>query len=226
MKIFVFTGAGISAESGLQTFRASDGLWEEHKIQDVATVAGWNRNKQLVLDFYNARRKAVKEAEPNAAHLALAELEKYHDVTVVTQNIDDLHERAGSTKVIHLHGNIFTVKSEHDDGAVYDWFDDLKIGDVDDKGTQLRPNIVWFGESVPNYSLAYLEARKSDILIVIGTSAKVYPAADLITVGAKDKFYIDLDIPYEFEERGFFCFREKASEGVPKVLEILKNYNG
>src|ERR1035437_3298973 len=180
-KIVVLTGAGISAESGLKTFRDSGGLWEEHRIEDVATFEGWQRNPQLVLTFYNERRKQLINAEPNAAHKALVRLEQKYDVQIITQNVDDLHERAGSSKVLHLHGELKKVRSTIDDNLVYDlkgW--ELKMGDKCEKGSQLRPHIVWFGEAVPMIQLATVMIEKADFFFLIGPFLNVYPAALLL----------------------------------------------
>jgi len=179
--IVVLSGAGISAESGISTFRDAGGLWEGYDIRDVATPEAWNKNKALVLDFYNMRRKAALDAKPNAGHLALAELEKHFKVTVITQNVDNLHEKAGSTKVIHLHGELFKSRSTGDEKLIYDiegW--ELKLGDKCEKGFQLRPHIVWFGEMVPMMDIAVEEAATADVFIVVGTSLQVYPAAGLM----------------------------------------------
>lgn len=185
----VLSGAGISAESGISTFRDSNGLWENHRIEDVATPEGWNANPKLVLEFYNQRRKQLFEVEPNEGHKSLVKLEDFYDVQIVTQNVDDLHERAGSSNVLHLHGELKKVRSTIDHNLVYDldhW--ELKSGDKCENGSQLRPHIVWFGEAVPNIILAEENIRKADVLIIVGTSLNVYPAAglvDLIKEGAK-----------------------------------------
>ena len=180
-KIVVLTGAGMSAESGIRTFRDSNGLWEEHRVEDVATYEAWLRNQQLVLDFYNQRRKQLYEVTPNAGHTALVELEKKFEVQIITQNVDDLHERAGSAHVLHLHGELKKVRSTVDENLVYElpgW--ELKKGDLCEKGSQLRPHIVWFGEAVPMIEPAMELTAKADIFIVIGTSLNVYPAAGLV----------------------------------------------
>lgn len=180
-KLVVLTGAGISAESGLQTFRDGDGLWEGYSIYDVATPEAWQRNPVLVQDFYNMRRKAVTDAEPNAAHILLADLEKKFDVSIITQNIDNLHERAGSSSVLHLHGIITQSRSTRNPELVYDikgW--ELKMGDTCELGSQLRPHIVWFGEAVPEIERAASIVAQADIFMIIGTSLVVYPAAGLI----------------------------------------------
>lgn len=179
-KIVVLTGAGISAESGIKTFRDADGLWENHRIEDVASPEGWAANRELVLDFYNQRRRQLLQCQPNRAHIALAELENKYDVTIITQNVDDLHERAGSKSIIHLHGELLKMRSSLDENLVYDCPGDINVGDKCEKGSQLRPYIVWFGEAVPKIEDAVLEVRKADIFIVIGTSLLVYPAAGLI----------------------------------------------
>lgn len=180
-KLVVFTGAGISAESGIKTFRDSGGLWEQFKIEDVATFEAWQKNQALVLDFYNQRRKQVKEAAPNAGHLLLAELQKKFDVQVITQNVDDLHERAGSKKVLHLHGEIMKARSTVDEALVYTLKStEIKAGDLCEKGSQLRPHIVWFGELVPEMERANDLAAQADFFVVIGTSLNVYPAAGVI----------------------------------------------
>jgi NAD-dependent deacetylase len=182
-KIVVFSGAGMSAESGIKTFRDSGGLWEEYRIEEVATPEAWDKNKQLVLEFYNQRRKQVMEAKPNEAHKLVAELQHKYDVQVITQNIDDLHERAGSKKVLHLHGEIMKSRSSHHPHLVYPlthW--EIKEGDMCEQGTQLRPHIVWFGEAVPEMDNAIALAEEADIFVTIGTSLNVYPAANLIHV--------------------------------------------
>ncbi|MBA5630635.1 SIR2 family NAD-dependent protein deacylase [Moheibacter lacus] len=179
-KIVVLTGAGISAESGISTFRDANGLWENHDIMEVASIEGWRRNPELVLNFYNLRRKQLKEVQPNSAHYFLKELEEKYDVVVITQNVDDLHERAGSSKIIHLHGELLKVRSEKDENLILDWSEDINIGDVAADGSQLRPHIVWFGELVPKLEEAIEEILTADIMLVIGTSLQVYPAASLI----------------------------------------------
>ena len=193
-KIVVFSGAGMSAESGIKTFRDSGGLWEEYKIEDVATFEAWLKNQDLVLDFYNQRRRQVMEAQPNEAHYLVAELQKHFDVQVITQNIDDLHERAGSKKVLHLHGEIMKGRSTVKHELVYDlkhW--EIKKGDTCEVGSQIRPHIVWFGEAVPEMDKATELAEKADVFITIGTSLNVYPAANLIHVieGHIPKFLVD-----------------------------------
>jgi len=223
-KIVVLTGAGISAESGLKTFRDSGGLWEEHRIEDVATFEGWQRNPQLVLTFYNERRKQLINAEPNAAHKALVRLEQKYDVQIITQNVDDLHERAGSSKVLHLHGELKKVRSTVDNNLLYDlkgW--ELKMGDKCEKGSQLRPHIVWFGEAVPMIQLATVMTEQADIFIVIGTSLNVYPAASLIQFVPDDAAMYLIDpnsgqLPYV---KRLEIINENAGIGTPSLVERL-----
>ncbi|MGK4568814.1 SIR2 family NAD-dependent protein deacylase [Flavobacterium sp. 3HN19-14] len=192
-KLVVLTGAGISAESGIKTFRDSDGLWEGHNVTDVATPEGWRKNPALVLDFYNQRRRQLHQVKPNLAHKILAELEQDFDVYIITQNVDNLHEKAGSTKVLHLHGELLKVRSTKNHAHVIDWHDDLNFGDEDDSGNQLRPHIVWFGEEVPALEEAVNLAQQADVFAVIGTSLQVYPAAGLIefTNEKIHHYYID-----------------------------------
>lgn len=192
-KLIILTGAGISAESGIKTFRDSDGLWEGHNVMDVATPEGWHKNQNLVLDFYNQRRRQLHEVKPNRGHEILAELEKYFDVHIITQNVDDLHERAGSSNVLHLHGQLLKVRSTKNQNYILDWKDDLNLGDFDQNGNQLRPHIVWFGEAVPAMEEAINLAEQADFFAVIGTSLQVYPAAGLIdyTNFNVPVFYID-----------------------------------
>ncbi|WP_281226296.1 SIR2 family NAD-dependent protein deacylase [Flavobacterium aquiphilum] len=192
-KLVVLTGAGISAESGIKTFRDSDGLWEGHNVLDVATPDGWHKNPALVLDFYNQRRKQLKEVQPNLGHQILAELEADFDVYIITQNVDDLHERAGSSNITHLHGQLLKVRSSKNKNYILDWHDDLNFGDVDQQGNQLRPHIVWFGEEVPALEEAITITEQADYFAVIGTSLQVYPAAGLIDFTKKETpiYYID-----------------------------------
>lgn len=193
-KIIVFSGAGISAESGIQTFRDAGGLWENYSIEDVATPEAWRRNPALVLDFYNQRRKQIMEAQPNAAHYFFALLEEHHDVEIITQNIDDLHERAGSTKVLHLHGEIMKARSTFNPSLVYDLkSSEIKMGDKCEKNSQLRPHIVWFNEAVPNMDVAIEKLDEVDYFIIVGTSLNVYPAAGLVNYvqPIAKKFLID-----------------------------------
>jgi NAD-dependent deacetylase len=223
-KLVVLSGAGISAESGIPTFRDSDGLWEGHNVMDVATPEGWRRNPALVLDFYNQRRKRALEVKPNRGHEILAELENYFDVTVVTQNVDDLHERAGSSHVIHLHGSLFESRSTKDETLVYPikgW--ELNLGDVCAKGSQLRPNIVWFGEMVPLMDVAADHAANADFFVVVGTSMVVYPAAGLISYVPHDalKFVVDPKLPEMGNVPSLQMVAEKASTGMEKVKQAL-----
>ena len=192
-KLVVLTGAGISAESGIKTFRDSDGLWEGHNVMDVATPEGWTKNPVLVLDFYNQRRQQLKEVQPNLAHQILAELEHDFDVFIITQNVDDLHERAGSTSVLHLHGELLKVRSSINPNYILDWREDLNLGDTDKNNNQLRPHIVWFGEAVPALEEAVAITQNADYFAVIGTSLQVYPAAGLLDFTAPQipVFYID-----------------------------------
>lgn len=218
-KLVVLSGAGISAESGIKTFRDSNGLWENHRVEDVASPEGFAKNPQLVLDFYNARRKQLNEVEPNEAHKILAELEKNFDVQIITQNVDDLHERAGSTKVLHLHGELKKARPVNSDGNVIPWENDLNVGDLNFEGIQLRPHIVWFGEMVPEMENAAEIASTADIFLVIGTSMQVYPAAGLIHYIPDhcEVFLIDPNLPNDFT-RSENCFQCGASEGM-KMLQ-------
>jgi len=222
-KLVVLSGAGISAESGLKTFRDSDGLWEGYNIEDVATPRAWRKDPQLVLDFYNYRRKKVLDAQPNAAHHGLAELEKNFDVTIITQNIDDLHERAGSTNVLHLHGEIFKMRSERDIELVYEIKGDIKIGDRAEDGEQLRPHIVWFEEPVPKIGEAIPVVRLADIFVVVGTSLVVYPAAGLVNYAPWNvpKYIIDKRIPYTSEITNITAIEKPATEGVVELIKLL-----
>lgn len=226
-KLVVFTGAGISAESGIKTFRATDGLWEEYNIMDVATPEAWERNQALVLDFYNQRRKQVVEAQPNKAHYALVELEQKYDVHIITQNIDNLHERAGSKKVLHLHGEIVKSRSTLDPTLIYPIKGtELCLGETCERGSQLRPHIVWFGEMVPEMENAYLIAEQAEVFMVVGTSMLVYPAAGLID-------YTPLNIPKYLIDPGdvkvngisnLTIIKEKAGVGLPILVDQLLKY--
>lgn len=222
-KLVVLTGAGISAESGLKTFRDSDGLWNGYNIEDVATPRAWKKNKQMVLDFYNMRRKDVLKAQPNAAHKGLAELEKDFDVHIITQNIDDLHERAGSTKVLHLHGEIFKMRSELNNTLIYEIKDDILLGDVAEDKVQLRPHIVWFEEPVPMIEEAAAVASEADIFVVIGTSLVVYPAAGLINYAPRaiPKFIVDKNIPYS-SLYNLTAIEKPATEGIGELIKLLE----
>ncbi len=221
--IVILTGAGISAESGLQTFRDSDGLWMGYNIEDVATPRGFAKNPALVLDFYNQRRKNVKAAEPNEAHKGLAALEKDFKVTIITQNIDDLHERGGSTNILHLHGEIFKMHSQHSPHEVLPIEGDINVGDVGKDGSQLRPHIVWFEEPVPMIEKAVEIMRTADIFVLIGTSLQVYPAAGLIDVVDDDvpKYIIDKKIPEVSRFRNIIPLEGTATEGVSRLSKLL-----
>lgn len=219
--IVVFTGAGISAESGLGTFRDSGGLWEQFKIEDVATPEAFERNPELVLNFYNLRRKQLLESEPNAAHISLNKLSEKYNLHIITQNIDDLHERSGSENVLHLHGKLMESKSSVDDSLIYPIEGaDLKIGDLCENGSQLRPNVVWFGEAVPKMIDAISITKKANIFIVIGTSLNVYPAASLLNYTDNAKRIILIDLKAE-QERGIEVIKEKATIAVPKLVRDL-----
>lgn len=229
MKIVVLTGAGISAESGISTFRDANGLWENHDVMEVASIQGWHKTPQLVLEFYNQRRRQLKEVEPNIAHLAFKKLEEHFDVTIITQNVDNLHERAGSSQIIHLHGKLNEVKEDLDpindltgesNAVVMEWNDDLLLGELSHNGIQLRPNIVWFGEPVPNFDRAADIVETADLLLVIGTSLQVYPAAGLLHWVKRDKIHI-------FNTESHEALSEDqqhigtACETVPKFVDYL-----
>jgi len=221
--IVVLTGAGISAESGISTFRDSDGLWNNHRIEDVATYAAWERNPELVLDFYNQRRKQLLDVSPNSAHFALKKLEEQYDVQIITQNVDNLHERAGSTNILHLHGELTKVRSTLDDSLVYDiGCDELKTGDKCEKGSQLRPHIVWFGEMVPAITEAGKITEKADILIIVGTSLVVYPAAGLVHhVKPGTPVYLVDPKGTSMHLPNLTVIEDKASTGMQKILDLL-----
>ena len=221
--VVVLSGAGISAESGLKTFRDSDGLWMGYDVYEVASPQGWQKNPQLVLDFYNARRKDVAAALPNAAHIGLAELEKDFDVTVITQNIDDLHERAGSTDVIHLHGEIFKMRSVADENLFFEIRGDINVGDKAEDGEQLRPHIVWFGEAVPLMEKAAALLHDCDYFVVVGTSLQVYPAASLLYYAPPHlpKFIIDKKIPLTENQTNLHLIEMPATEGVGELRKLL-----
>lgn len=225
-KVVILTGAGISAESGIKTFRDSDGLWEGHNVLDVATPEGWEKNPVLVLDFYNQCRKQVQEVQPNRGHQILAELESEFEVCIITQNVDNLHEKAGSSSVLHLHGELLKVRSTQNENDILDWTTDLNLGDFDEKGDQLRPHIVWFGEAVPALDEAIEITQHADFFVVIGTSLQVYPASGLLHYTKRDipVFYIDpkpaiihdLQNPLEI-------IPMVASEGVAVLKQKLRN---
>ena len=223
-KLVVLTGAGMSAESGIKTFRDAGGLWEGYDIMEVASPQGWAKNRELVLDFYNQRRRNLKDANPNSAHFALAKLQKKYDVSIVTQNVDDLHERAGSNKIVHLHGELTKSRSTVHPYNIYEIEGtELNLGDKCEKGSQLRPNIVWFGEEVPEMDRAVEITSQADILLIIGTSMVVYPAASLLNYAASNIpiYYIDPAVPdYKFRNN-VLHIKEKATVG----MEILiQNY--
>jgi NAD-dependent deacetylase len=222
-KLVVLTGAGISAESGLRTFRDSDGLWEGYEVTEVATPRAWRKNPRLVLDFYNMRRKDVAAALPNAAHSGLAELEKHFDVTIITQNIDDLHERGGSSNILHLHGEIFKMRSEKNEELLYDIREDMILGENAEDGSPLRPAIVWFEEAVPKIEEAIPIVRNADIFVVVGTSLVVYPAAGLINYVRRDVpiFVIDKKIPSVSGFSNLTCIEQPATIGVQQLKDLL-----
>lgn len=226
-KVVVLSGAGISAESGIKTFRDADGLWEGHDVMEVASPEGWKANQELVLDFYNQRRKQLYEVEPNQGHIACVELEDDHDVTVITQNVDDLHERAGSSDVVHLHGELRKVRSTFDPTDVMLWKDDLVKGDLCAKGHQLRPHIVWFGEAVPMIERAAAIVMQADVVIVVGTSMQVYPAAGLVGYAPPyaEVYYVDPrpTISHELSRRSNLkVIKEVGSIGMKKVVSFLR----
>lgn len=222
-KLVVLSGAGVSAESGLKTFRDSGGLWEGYDVYEVASPEGWRRNPSLILDFYNARRREILAARPNAAHIGIGALEEHFDVTVITQNIDDLHERAGSSRVIHLHGEIFKMRSSLQDSPVYPVEGEMHLGDLAPDGSQLRPFVVWFGEAVPLIDTAAKLAEQADILVVIGTSLNVYPAAGLLHAirPGTPVYVIDKRIPPVQNLAGMHLIEKTASEGVRELGEWL-----
>ena len=234
-KIVVLTGAGVSAESGVSTFRDSDGLWEQHKVEDVASIEGWYRNPALVLDFYNARRAQLATVKPNAAHRAIAELENEYDVTVVTQNVDNLHERAGSTRIIHLHGELTKVRPENccnerdgfSEETVFDIGNDsIALGDLAPNGIQLRPHIVWFGEAVPKIEAAIDAVEAADILLIVGTSLQVYPAAGLYAYAkAGIPIYIidPKDVP--LRDGRIHHIKDVATKGMEEFKNLIKSEN-
>ena len=232
-KIAVLTGAGVSAESGISTFRDSDGLWENHNVQDVASIEGWYRNPSLVLDFYNARRRQLADVRPNAAHIAIAELEQEYDVTVVTQNVDNLHERAGSTRIIHLHGELTKVRPENccndrdgfSEATVFDiGADEIHIGDMAPNGAQLRPHIVWFGEAVPKIEAAIDAVEAADILLIVGTSLQVYPAAGLYRyAGADTPIYIIDPKDLAVRDSRLTHIKDVATKGMETFKKLINS---
>ena len=222
--IVVLTGAGISAESGLKTFRDSDGLWEGHAIEDVATPGAWRRNPKLVLDFYNMRRRDVAAAIPNEAHVAVADLERDHEVTVITQNVDDLHERAGSSKVMHLHGEIFKMRSDRDQTVTFPVYEDMVLGAQASDGGFLRPAIVWFEEPVPMIELAASIVAEADIFILVGSSLQVYPAAGLLHYVPRHApiYIVDKKIPEVAPRPRLHLFEKPATAGMLDVLSAIR----
>lgn len=223
-KVVVLTGAGMSADSGLKTFRDSDGLWEGHDVSEVATPQAWERDKELVLEFYNQRRQQAHAVDPNAGHKALAQLEEQYDVTIITQNVDSLHERAGSSDVVHLHGQLSKVRSEDDPSLIYDiGGDTIELGDTAEDGAQLRPHVVWFGEPVPNMRKAADIVPEADILIVIGTSLVVYPAAGLADLAGSGipKYIIDPATPEVRSYSDWTHLKQRAAEGTPELVNEL-----
>jgi NAD-dependent deacetylase len=223
-KIVILTGAGVSAESGINTFRDADGLWEGHDVMEVASPQGFAKNPELVLDFYNQRRKQLFEVEPNAAHFSLVKLEEKFETSIITQNVDDLHERGGSSNVLHIHGELLKVRSTGNELDVLDWKTDLNLGDLCKTGHQLRPHIVWFGEQVPLLEKAISITEKADILIIIGTSMQVYPAAGLINfvAPATPIFFVDPKPSVTTSEYGnLTIIEETAANGVPKLVAKL-----
>lgn len=232
-KLVVLTGAGISAESGVKTFRDHDGLWEGHDVYTVASIDSWHegpKNRQLMLDFYNQRRRQLDTVEPNEAHKLLASLEEIFDVTIITQNVDDLHERGGSSKVIHLHGELKKACSSNNKNLTVPYDKDIQLGDKHEDGSQLRPFIVWFGEAVPKIELAQKETKQANIFVVIGTSLQVYPAAGLLTYAmyAPDIYVIDNNIPEEVKQEGYnvICIEKPATEGMAELVNVLKEKYG
>lgn len=224
--IVLLTGAGISADSGLKTFRDAGGLWEGYSIEEVATIDGWYRDKQKVLEFYNKRRAQASQSKPNPAHFAITELEKRYKVTVITQNVDDLHERAGNGCVIHLHGMLRQARSEYDPHLIIDIDSDpIELGDLAADGSQLRPNVVWFGEAVPNIEIASHYVSESDILIVVGTSLAVYPAAGLIHFAKNriPKYIVDPNIPEMRMTDEWVHIKKRAGVGMPELTNQLLN---
>ncbi|GAA7222619.1 NAD-dependent deacylase [Helicobacter pylori] len=221
--LVILSGAGISAESGIKTFRDADGLWEGHDIMEIASPYGWKKNPQKVLDFYNQRRRQLFEVYPNKAHKALAELEKHYQVNIITQNVDDLHERADSSRILHLHGELLSVRSEKDPNLVYRWEKDLNLGDLAKDKSQLRPDIVWFGEAVPLLEEAISLVKQAHLLIIIGTSLQVYPAASLYTHAHKDAliYYIDPKAKNARLPKNVQCINDSAVHAMQDLMPKL-----
>lgn len=227
-KLVVLTGAGISAESDIKTFRDSGGLWEGHKVEEVATPEGWLKNPQKVLDFYNERRRQLFEVKPNKAHLELASFESEWEVHVITQNVDDLHERAGSQNILHLHGELLSARSMHDERFKYRWTGDIRLGDLAEDGAQLRPDIVWFGEAVPNMAIAELSCSSADAMLIVGTSLQVYPAAGLVYAMEDSCPIIYLDPNAENSLHGIkssrhFIIQKSACDGIDEALRMIRS---
>jgi NAD-dependent deacetylase len=224
-KLILLSGAGMSAESGIMTFRDMGGLWEQYNIEEVASPIAWRQNPQLVLDFYNQRRKQLLEVQPNKGHFAIFELENYFDVQIITQNVDNLHERAGSTNVLHLHGELMKVRSEVNEQLIYEMDDwELKLGDTAEDGQQLRPHIVWFGEAVPMIEKAIPIVQSADIIVIVGTSMQVYPAASLISYSKPEAelYYIDPNAD-AYSYPNLKCINKKATEGLEDLALLLQN---
>lgn len=222
-KLVILSGAGISAESGINTFRDSDGLWEGHDVMQVASPEGWAENPELVLNFYNQRRQQLFEVMPNFAHEAIAELQSHYHVDIITQNVDDLHERAGSHHVLHLHGELKSVRSDQNPNIKYYWEDDVHIGDIADDGAQLRPDIVWFGEDVPQMGDAVARITVADIVLIIGTSLQVYPAASLMNYASADTeiYYIDPNAAHMHLPSHVNCINDTAVNAMQQLLPTL-----
>lgn len=224
--LVVLSGAGISAESGIKTFRDAGGLWEGYDVMEVASIEGWHKNFKLVLDFYNQRRRQLLQSRPNKGHLLLKELEKYFEVSIITQNVDDLHERAGSKKIIHLHGELLKSQSTKDPSLIYPCNQDIQAGDLCEKGSQLRPFIVWFGEEVPLITLAAQKVSNADLIIIVGTSMQVYPAAGLVSYAKPFTkiYYIDPRPSLNFEiskYKSLEIIQENASHGLEIILQRI-----
>ena len=218
----ILTGAGMSAESGLKTFRDANGLWEGHSVMEVATLEAFKRNPKLVLEFYNQRRRQLLEVQPNKGHKNLKELEKHFEIYIITQNVDDLHERAGSSKIVHLHGELTKVRSTKNEDHIIDWSEDLNLGDLDEDGNQLRPHIVWFGEQVPEIENAIEITKQADILVIIGTSMQVYPAAGLINyIKNNTPIYVIDPAPPISENSNVVFIKSGAQEGTERLVKML-----
>ena len=218
----ILTGAGMSAESGLKTFRDANGLWEGHSVMEVAALEAFKRNPKLVLEFYNQRRRQLLEVQPNKGHKNLKELEKHFEIYIITQNVDDLHERAGSSKIVHLHGELRKVRSTKNEDHIIDWSEDLNLGDLDEDGNQLRPHIVWFGEQVPEIENAIAITKQADILVIIGTSMQVYPAAGLINyIKNNTPIYVIDPAPPISENSNVVFIKSGAQEGTERLVKML-----